>query len=203
MVNIVKKLAHIAFQKIALAAILPKMLMHESIQPVHGKQRSLLFAARCVIVNQMLFKVWSQQISAQTVLHNSIPIMQRIDFAHFRVVNRKMIISRQFVCAVCQFFLNLTQIRADAHFKLNNITCSTFAFSRSQIRTIQVLKITDFFIIKFHRSSYKGRSEDARIENPRIPKAYVRKAVCFIRRPGLRRHVFPRALPLVGSTATV
>lgn len=64
MINAVEKLPHIAFQEISLASMLFEMLMHKFVQPIHGKQRALVLSTRCIIINQMVFKVWSQQIVA-------------------------------------------------------------------------------------------------------------------------------------------
>ena len=93
MVNAVKKLTDIAFEEIASFAMFMEMIVHEAVQPVHGKQRTLVLPAGSVIIDQMRLEIWCQHIIAEAVLQDTIPLMPGVYFTHLGIMNGEVVIT--------------------------------------------------------------------------------------------------------------
>ena len=127
MINAVKELADVTFQKVAVSSMLSEMIMHESVEPVNCKEGSFSGPTGCVVIDKMILEVRSQHIVTKAVLQNPVTIVQSIDLPNLRIVDGEVIVAAKPIRLTPEFFLQLAEVRPDVHLKLDDFPCPALA----------------------------------------------------------------------------
>ena len=105
MINTVKELADVTLQKVAVSSMLSEMIMHKSVEPVNCKEGSFSGPTGCVVIDEMILKIWSQHIITKAVLQNPVTIVQGVDLPDLRIMDGKVVVTAKPINLVPEFFL--------------------------------------------------------------------------------------------------
>ena len=93
MINAVKELADVTLQKVPSCSMPAEMIMHESVEPVNCKEGSFSGPTGCVVIDEMILKIWSQHIDTKAVLQNPVTIVQSVDLPDLRIMDGEVIVA--------------------------------------------------------------------------------------------------------------
>ena len=158
-IYVIKKLADIAFQKISVRSVLPIEFTQKSGQTFHRKMRAFSYAAGGVIVNQPFVECRGKSLIADTMLNDTVAVMQGMNYTVLRAVYHKTVITGHFIGAVFQSVGNLGKIFGEVHLKINDLPSSPLTQPRNRMRFVKISEITNLIIICHHKQKNHRRDE--------------------------------------------
>ena len=148
MVDIVEKLADIAFKDVALRPVVLVMLMEKGIQPVHCKMGALVDPTGGIIIDHMGVEPRSEQIITKAMLHDAVDIVQSIDLSYLGIVNGEVVIPALMIGAVHQPPAQIGYIAKQVCLERDYFRIAAFAETGDFVRFHQVVKGKDLFEAK-------------------------------------------------------
>ena len=121
--------------------------------------RAFSYAAGGVIVNQPFVECRGKYLIADTMLNDTVAVMQSMNYTVLRVVYHKTVITGHFIDAVFQSVGNLGKFFGEVHLKINDLPSSPLIQSRNRMCFVKISEITNLIIICHHKKIIGGMKD--------------------------------------------